>query len=475
MSSAARETSFRRASIRLTLWHSLLFLGLTIALLILTYVLLRNRADATEHYVVDSRLNQYVSEYKAKGLEGVRRLGTLRRGRAQQAFFVRVGDAQNRTIFLRHAEDWAEFRPDELDGDPLPPAGTRTWQTRPSDDGTQLLFAAERVPDGGVVQVGKSNEELLDLLADYRRAAVFVLLIFVPASFAGGALMASRTLRPVQHVTRVAQEIIETDRLDARVPSGASGGELDALVQIFNQMLSRIEALVRGMRESIDNVAHDLRTPLTRLRHKAQTVLAAAREDSATRDCPRCATALDALADCVEEADRMNTMLNTLFAIAEAEAGLAKLEIAPRSLQKLVADAVDSYTEFAEERAVTVVTDVSPELRVSADSTALFRVLANLLDNAIKYTPAGGRVRISAARAGTFAEVIVADTGIGIPAEDLPRIWERLFRGNRSRSERGLGLGLSFVRAIVAAHGGSTFVESRQGAGTTVRLLLPAA
>lgn len=473
MFSARRNSALKRVSVRLTLWHSLLFMGLTVTLLVLTYVLLRNRADATEHYVVESRLNQYLSEYKSKGIEGVRHLGTLRRGRAQQAFFVRVGDAQNRTVFLRHADDWAEFRPEELASRPLPPAGSRTWQTLLSADGTHLLFAADRLPDGGVLQVGKSNEELIDLLADYRRAGILVLLIFVPASFAGGAFMASRTLRPVQHLTRVAQEIVETNRLDARVPSGGSGDELDALVQIFNQMLGRIEALVRGMRESIDNVAHDLRTPLTRLRHKAQAVLATEREQSALQECPRCHLALDALAGCVEEADRVSTMLNTIVNIAEVEAGLVKLDIAPRSLRGLVAHAVDSYVEFAEDRGITVTTEVPAELLVNADTTALFRVLANLLDNAIKYTPAGGHVRISAERAGRFAEVRFADNGRGIPEEDLPRIWERLFRGNRSRTERGLGLGLSFVRALVQAHGGSTTVESQQGAGTTVKLLLP--
>jgi len=258
---ARLKPTLRRLSVRLTLWHSLLFMASALALLALTYVLLRNRAAATEHYVIESRTNQYVSEYVRAGIEGVRHLATLRRGRAQQAFFVRVGDAENRTVFLRHAEDWAEFRPEGLASEPLPPRGERTWQARPSADGTQLMFASERLPDGGVLQVGKSNEELIDLLADYRWSSLLVFLICVPASFAGGAFVTSRMLRPVQHLTRAAQEIVETNRLDARVPSPGSGDELDALVHIFNKMISRIETLVRGMRESLDNVAHDLRTP----------------------------------------------------------------------------------------------------------------------------------------------------------------------------------------------------------------------
>src|SRR5687768_14971677 len=139
MSFARRNSTRRRLSVRLTLWHSLLFLGSALALLALTYMLLRNRADATEHYVIESRLNQYASEYKRAGLEGVRHLATLRRGRAQQAFFVRVGDRNNQTAFLRHADDWAEFDPERLNGQPLPLPHQRSWQTLPSNDGTKLL------------------------------------------------------------------------------------------------------------------------------------------------------------------------------------------------------------------------------------------------------------------------------------------------------------------------------------------------
>jgi signal transduction histidine kinase len=467
------RSATRRLSVRLTLWHSLLFMGSALVLLVLTYALLLNRAKATEHYIVESRMNQYASEYRRSGLEGVKRLSTLRRGRAQQAFFVRVADQRNETVFLRHAEDWAEFRPEGLDFQPLPPSGERTWQTRPSDDGTSLIYASELLPDGGVLQVGKANEELIDLLADYRRAAAIVLLISVPASFAGGAFLASRALRPVQHLTQVAQEIVETNRLDARVPSPGTADELGALVLVFNTMLGRIDALVRGMRDSLDNVAHDLRTPLTRLRHKAQSAIEIDQDPANKSPDPNHRQAIDALADCVEEADRVSTMLNTIMDIAEAESGLIKLELTDLSLAKLIEQVADSYAEFAEERKITTICDVPADMRVNADATSLFRVFANLLDNGIKYTPAGGTVRINARRDGSSVCIQFADTGIGIAHDDLPRIWERLFRANRSRTERGLGLGLSFVRAIIEAHGGTAVVESEPGAGTIVKLTLP--
>jgi signal transduction histidine kinase len=440
-----------------------------LAMLALTYLLLQNRADATEHYVVESRLNQYASEYRRRGIEGVRQLATLRRGRAQGAFFVRVGDAQNHTVFLRHPDDWAEFHPEKLNHKTLPPDDRRTWQTLPSDDGTRLLISAERLAGGGVLQVGKANDELKELLSNYRRTTLLVFVIVLPVSFAGGAFMASRALRPVQQLTAVAQEIIDTDRLDSRVPPAASQDELDALVRVFNKMLDRIDSLVRGMRDSIDNVAHDLRTPLTRLRHKAQAAMGS--EHDAV-SCAGCERSTNALADCIEEADRMSTILSTIMDIAGAEAGLVKLELASVRIAKIIADVVEAYVEFAEDCAVAVHFEAPRDLHVRADAPALFRVFANLLDNAIKYTPRGGNVRITAERDEDAAKISFADTGIGISEEDLPRIWERLFRGDRSRSTHGLGLGLSFVRAIVGSHQGTLDVESQPGKGTTVRVFL---
>ena len=404
----------------------------------------------------------------------MRRLAALRKGRAQKAFFVRVADAENVATFRRDADDWAEFSPEQLSGQPLPDPVGYSWQTLRSPSGTELLLAAERLHDGGVLQVGKSNEELNDVLTEYRRSAFLVLLIFVPASFAGGSFLASRALRPVQHLTGVAHEIVQTSRFEKRVPAPGSGDELDGLVRVFNEMLDRIAVLVRTLRESIDNVAHDLRTPITRLRAKAQSVIEASHELDRAALCPHCEAHLEALADCVEEADRVTTMLNTLMDIAEAEAGLIKLSLAPLAVADVARRAVESYAEFAEDRQITIAREIPESLQVPADETALSRVFSNLLDNAIKYTPPGGRVWIRGAREGQEVVLRFVDSGIGIPKEDLPRVWERLFRSDRSRSERGLGLGLSFVQAIVEAHGGLVQAESESGTGTTITVRLPA-
>jgi len=453
-----------RISIRLTLWHALLFLGAALTVLSLTYYVIKERLEFQERDVVEFRLNQYAGEYERGGLDAIRVLAALRKGRQQKAFFVHLADPQNRTLFLRDADDWAEFTPAQL-ASPAPKSDpARGWRILYSPNGTKLLLGFLRLSDGSLLHVGKSTEGLQDLLTGFRTATLVVLLFFLPASIVGGSFLASRVLRPVQHLTAAAEQIVATASFDARVPSGGSGDELDALVHLFNKMLSRIERLLRVMSDSLDNVAHDLRTPMTRLRQKAEAALEADADPETRRD---------ALADCVEEAERAMTLLNTLMDIAEAESGLVPSQRLSVEVVGLVHAAVDCYAEVAEEKRVTVTNEVPAGWCVNGDAGALRRVFANLLDNAIKYTPAGGHIRVTADRPGEFIAIHVADSGCGIAPEDLPRIWDRLFRGDKSRSKRGLGLGLSFVRAIVESHGGRATVTSQPDRGTTASITLP--
>jgi signal transduction histidine kinase len=166
-------------------------------------------------------------------------------------------------------------------------------------------------------------------------------------------------------------------------------------------------------------------------------------------------------------------MLNTLMDISEAETGTMRLQVEPVNVAELVRNTIDLYEDVAEEKGVALHAELLEEAVVELDSNRMRQVLANLVDNAVKYTPRGGRVNLAVKRTSTGTAIEVRDTGRGITPDDLPRIWDRLYRGDKSRAERGLGLGLSLVRAIVQAHGGTVSVVSAPGEGARFEVTLP--
>ena len=316
------------------------------------------------------------------------------------------------------------------------------------------------------LDVGAATSPWRDAFERLRPGAIALALGAMLLAIVGGFALARRGLRPVRELASTAREVIRSGDLSRRVPERGSADELDELSTLFNRMLARNAALVGGMRDALDNAAHDLRTPLTRLRGTAEVALGS--DDAAA--------AREALAVCIEESDHVLAMLRTLLDISEAETGILRLELAPVALGRLAADVADLYEQVAEDAAIALaVAPAPPEpVTVTADGARLRQAIANLVDNAIKYTPRGGQVTLEVAREGGDAVIRVRDTGEGIPTAALPRIWDRLYRAEPSRSKPGLGLGLSLVKAIVVAHGGRVAVDS-SSAGSTFTIALPAA
>lgn len=466
MSSRLTERLRATFGLHLAAWYAGLFVLGALGIFGLSYVLLARSLEQRDREAVRMRLTAYASEYETSGPAGLwRTLAAEEALGAHVDLFVRAIDRAGATAFLSLPGRWAAF---DLDRPvTVPPAGTYAWERMQSTRGDDVLeLASLPLPDGAVLQVGRSTRQRREVLQRFRDLLGAVLGATVLVALAGGALLTRRALRPLRDLASTLDGIVRTGRLGARVPSREGGDALDALVRLVNTLLGRIESLVGAMRGSLDAVAHDLRTPLMRLRVSASRALASEADAEASRE---------ALSDCLEEADRVRDMLDSLMDISEAEAGVMALHLESVPVASLLAEAQGLFAEVAEEKGVALRVEGADPLAVRVDRTRALQALANLVDNAVKFTPAGGEVVLGARGDGATVALSVTDTGIGIPAEDLPHVWERLFRGDRSRSERGLGLGLSLVKAIALAHGGEAAVESVPGEGSRFTLRMPAA
>ncbi|MCG6920728.1 MAG: two-component sensor histidine kinase [Acidobacteria bacterium] len=466
MSSGPRERFQGTLGLRLAAWYAGLFIVGALALFALSYALLARSLEQRDHEAVRLTLAQYASTYETSGAVGLlRTLGAQEQLGAHVDFFVRVIDRQKRVVFLSLPGRWTDF---DLTGSvPSPLPGTFSWSRRESQSGAEALeIASMAVGDGTILQVGRSTRARREVLGRFRELLGAVLLATILLALAVGIILTQRALRPVRDLARTVGDTIRTARLDARVPEREGGDALDELVRLVNAMLDRIERLVKAMHGSLDAVAHDLRTPLMRLRVAAESALTS---EAAASDCR------EALSDTLEEAERLRGMLDSLMDLSEAEAGVMALRRERIPVTVLFEETRELFADLAEDKGITLRVQEEVPAVVDGDRNRLRQVLANLVDNAIKYTTSGGEVALEGREEDHSAVLEVIDTGAGIDPGDLPRIWDRLFRGDRSRSERGLGLGLSLVRAIVEAHGGQVAVESAPGHGSRFTVRLPAA
>ena len=334
----------------------------------------------------------------------------------------------------------------------------------PAPTGTALVRSV-RLESGLILVVGRDVVERRGysaIILQWFGIGVAGIMVF---SLIAGVVTAVRVLRRVETINATSRKIM-SGSLSERVPVTRRNDEFDGLATNLNQMLDRIEQLMLGLKEVTDNVAHDLKTPLTRLRNRAEAAL---REGGHERE---------ALEQTIEESDRLIKTFNALLLIARAEAGTPTGAMSRLDLSAVVADVAELYGPLAEDEGLQLVTDVAPDVTVEANRELIGQALVNLVENALKYYEpvpgVPGRIAVGLRRDGTRVLVEVADTGKGIPAEDRKRVMERFVRLEKSRTAPGSGLGLSLVAAVARLHRGELRIEDN-APGVRAVIDLPAA
>ena len=459
MSSNRRRSARRSLRFRLTLTYALVFAACLLAVFVILFLLVQRgmvrQADAAITAEA-RRMLDLAARRKAKIMQA--EIDRLVRHHGADAVFVSLYARDGGLLAQSDSAGW----------DDAPPAALPAPRGRPETlPGGRTRAITMQGAAGHIVHIR------LRLLAFDRllHASAAVLAAAFAASLGIGTVLAYLATRQavvrIDRVRRAAAAIAAGD-LSQRVPaSGGGGDEVAALIRTFNAMIERIESAVHELRAVTDSVAHDFRTPLTRMRGTVEALLL---KENVSGD------ALEALTVVVEECDSLERMIGTMLQIVRLDGG-AQVPAPERvSIRELVERAVELLAPAFEDKGVALRVTAIPEgLCANANRPLTERVLANLLDNALKFTPRGGEVSVDTARDGARAVLAVSDTGIGVDAADLPRIFERFYRAERSRPAAGAGLGLSFVLSAVRSQGGSIDVRSAPGEGSVFMVSLPAA
>lgn len=410
------------------------------------------QTDAT----IEAEITGLAERYRLAGLDGLVRSirERLRRNPAGSSVYL-LTDSSSRPI-VGNLDRWPN----------LPP-GKDGWlafkleQASVGEEAEHQARARTFLLRGNFqLLVGRDMHELTETRELIARTLGWGFGITVLLGVIGGLMMSRSTMRRIEAINETSREIIQGD-LSRRIPTGGSGDDFDQLTENLNHMLDQIETLMNGVRHVTDNIAHDLKTPLTRLRNRLETI-------NLQQNPERTEVEL-----AIAEADSLLATFNALLRIARIEAGHRDSGVETLSVSQLVRDVTELYEPLAHERQQSFNVRLEEGLKVRGDRDLLFQAAANLIDNAIKYTPESGRIEIVLERDDGTARLIVSDSGPGIPPEDRERVFGRFVRLESSRNAPGNGLGLSLVSAVANLHR----AEVRLGGedGLEVSLSLPLA
>lgn len=454
----------RTTTFRLTLWYLGVFSLLSLAVFGVVYVFLAAHLhDQTDNELMNTA-KEFKTLYKEHGVKALQAEFTREAAsRGTGRVFFELISPEGKPLAASDVSVWNA--PETLFPNAAVPSENKIFFQTISRPGhrhkVRMIFMP--VADGNIIRIGISLKSDEMLLERYRETFGTALVIMLVCGGFVGWLLARKAMSGVKRVTETAIRIGRHD-FSQRVALTGKGEEISALGRAFNDMLERIESLLNELQQITDNVAHELRTPITRIRGIAETTLKGNGNLDEFRE--MAASVIDGSDDLIE-------MIGTMLEIAKTDSGVVELAVAPLDMREIVEDAVDLFAPAAEDRHIRIHLSCPPKaVMILGDRQRLQRVVANLLDNAIKYTPPGGNVTLSVATVEAGAKVEITDTGVGLDEKDIPRIFDRFYRGDKSRSTAGSGLGLSLALAIIRAHGGNITAKSTSS-GSSFTVFLP--
>ncbi|MFA5905847.1 MAG: ATP-binding protein [Desulfobacula sp.] len=456
---------FNTIAFRLTLWFTGIFTICASFVFLLFYYL----ATQTLQNQIDQELTDHASKFNAiirtSGLMGARQLAVLEAQAAgEKLIFFRIVYPTGEVFASSRMSYWKNVHVSQSALQKLSTQKTNVFETieiPATHQKARILYSY--VAANAILQTGVAMDVYSKFLSAFKLTFISAMGFIVFFSAVSGWLLVREALSRVETITKTAQNISGSN-LEARVQGTGNKDELDHLVLTFNSMLDRIEELVRSIREMTDNIAHDLKSPVTRIRGFAELALVHEENFEDYRNMA---------ANTIEESDRLLDMFNIMLMISKAEAGEEDFIFKPINLTDMIREACDLFAPLADDKNILFTNEIEDKIFIDADIRMFQRAFSNLLDNAIKYTSKGGRISISAFLENQTVVIRVADTGIGVPPGFHEKIFERFFRIDSSRTNSGTGLGLSFARTIIRRHRGDIHVTSDQNMGSVFEIRLP--